>query len=165
MGRMENPEPAASEIAMLYAAFSCFGPIARTCLKTIPKFSDERYDSDLEDYLNAVDHEIQRLAKMDEPLEYSMSKHYCNRTLLLHPSKTCRSYTAQVATRWIAHRMAAAAEEESRRYFTNSSKDFPDNQDCLSRLAGFLRRMRMTGLGKVDNLKPMSFRPMEPTLK
>ena len=116
---MKNPEPRATEVAMLYATFSCFGPSPKTCLAIIPKPSDERFDRVLEDYLRYLDTDIGCVARIDHTcsLEHIVSKYDPSRSLLMHPSETCKSFTVQVATRLIAHRMVAATKEESRRIF------------------------------------------------
>ena len=139
MRSMENPDPSEAEVERLFATFTCFGPVPRTCLKTIPAgSSNKNYEGDLEEYLGTVDREVRHFAKFGgHDLSHVMPMDCSRAVALMQPSKTRRSYTTRVATRWIAQKLARATEGESKqehfRLFRNLS-----GQPALRTSAGWL---------------------------
>lgn len=95
--------------------YSCFGPIARICLKTIIIESEERYNQSLVKYLRKVDLEIQcyiansgRIT-FDNKLPHQSS----HKMALMQPIDKGLSYTPRIATRWLAYRVYERALQRS----------------------------------------------------
>lgn len=111
----ENPGARKTEIETLYTTFVCFGPVARTCLRAIPARAEElEYDSALAGYLDDRDWEITDFVRDGgKDLQYTVSQSSSHRIALMDPNEMCNGYTSIIATRWIAHRMAAAIKKGS----------------------------------------------------
>ena len=107
MNSMENPDLTVEEIDSLYTTFECFGPVARTPLKSIPaRSSEQEFSRCVKKYIADLDRELRDFIKNGGlNLEYAVSKSL-HRMVLIQPSGTSSSYTFDIATRWVAHRMA-----------------------------------------------------------
>jgi hypothetical protein len=115
---IENSPLDLSQIESLYTTFICFGPIARVCLESITTdCTGETYDESLREYLGDVDLEIQSLvASGVSNLEVAIYQHSSHKISLMCPDKSGLTYKARLATRWIAHRMTAATEEQAQQH-------------------------------------------------
>ena len=134
VGSLENPKVGLGEINTLYTTFTCLGPIARTCLEMIPaRSSNEKYHGCLEGYLAMVDREIQYFAGIGGLiLQRTISSYSSHRVAIMYPYDGGGSYKHLVATRWIAHRMAATTGEEPRQYFYQFFEDLSSQPQLCS---------------------------------
>ena len=94
----------------LYTVFTCFGPVARTCLRSIhPNPQSYTYEHDLATYLGQVDREIRSLAgQLSQILGGGLEQESSSTIVLMEPNHSGLSFTVRVMSRFIAHRMAGA---------------------------------------------------------
>ena len=116
---LKNPKVGLVEINLLYTTFTCFGPVPRTCLETIPAESGEaKYNKYFRTYLAKVDHEIRGFVRRGgQGLWNDVSQLTSHRIALMYPTNEGTYYTARLATWWIAYRVAVATEKESNYLF------------------------------------------------
>lgn len=105
--------------AHLYTTFSCFGPNARTCLKTIPaNSSDGEYDNYVESYLSIVDEEIKQLiGQGDYRYLGSVFGQGTSYTIgLMEPNEHGNGFQIGIITRWIAYRINNVQEGKAKQH-------------------------------------------------
>jgi len=101
---------------MLFTTFTCFGPIARTCLQSISVSNESEYARSLDQYIGEVDQEIDTFVAQGgyQTIENSVHQHASHRIAIMHPTDNRCSYNAGIATRWIAHKVFEKVQKRSR---------------------------------------------------
>ncbi|KAG0633397.1 hypothetical protein HOY80DRAFT_896565 [Tuber brumale] len=107
--------PAPRQIAMLFTAFTCLGPIARTCLESISARNSSDYNRTLKGYLGEVDREIDTFFTQGgfQTIENSVHQYASHRMAIMHPTHNRWLYDGRIATRWIAHKVFEKAQAKS----------------------------------------------------
>ncbi|KAG0639417.1 hypothetical protein HOY80DRAFT_1074068 [Tuber brumale] len=108
----------------IFAAFSLrgsapptdtLGPVARTCLLLVPPWSNQAYKLGLSKHVGDLEREILAFIARGgyQSIHNTVDKRSSDKMILMDPTVTGRSYTARIATRWIAHKVFVKALQES----------------------------------------------------
>ena len=110
---LEDRSPSTEQIQRLYTTFICLGPVARTCLETIPAtLSTREYNKSFINYIHKMDNYMASISakfKIGTPENASrcMETH---KIIRMEPCNDNTSYTSEIMTRWIMYRIVTFAE-------------------------------------------------------
>jgi len=116
LGRIgQKKSPPDDEIKKLFITYTCLGPVARTCLKSIDIRNDREYRRTLDVYLRRVDIEIRNFIARGgrETLEHTIYHESSHKIAVMQPTTTGLSYKARMITRWISSRVYQIALKRS----------------------------------------------------
>ena len=101
---------------MLFTLFTSFGPIARTCIKTISTKNAKDFDEDLSGYIGEIDKEIVTYIKADgsQAIDNTVDQYASHRIMIMVPTDDRQSYEPEILTRWIALRVFEQAQKKSK---------------------------------------------------
>ncbi|PUU81807.1 hypothetical protein B9Z19DRAFT_970635 [Tuber borchii] len=104
------------QLLMLYTIFTSFGPIGRTCLKTISMRNESRYNQAISRYIGDVDNEIKTFIQTGgfQMEGNGVDQHASHRISIMEPENDRQSYKSQITTRWIAHRVFEQVQKKSK---------------------------------------------------
>ncbi|PWW73859.1 hypothetical protein C7212DRAFT_359168 [Tuber magnatum] len=100
------------QIQRLYTTFSYLGPVARTCLESVPAHDNATYTEYMKEYLREVQPACRTFITFrghpgPEELMASLSSY---KLVIMEPTQGGSAYTSRIATRWIAHKIAEMGE-------------------------------------------------------
>ncbi|CUS08960.1 unnamed protein product, partial [Tuber aestivum] len=113
--RPDPPTP--SEIGKLYTTFICLGPVARTCLQSIPITPVSAYNGRLRSHLGFADIDMQNFLTCGayKNILASIAGPPFRDSRIMEPAEHALFSCARIYTRWLAHRLFRMVVERSQR--------------------------------------------------